>query len=70
MSTAEVKPVPALQPAPSAPPSPAPTARPLPQLARPEVYWGDWIAVRLWFLGMILLATLAVLDFVFGMFRK
>jgi hypothetical protein len=70
MSTAEAKSVPATKIATGAPSSPAPATQLLPPAGQPELYWGDWIAVRLWFLGMIVMAAIAILDFVVGVLRN
>jgi hypothetical protein len=36
----------------------------------PEVFWGDWLALQLWFVGVVLMWVLQVLDFVAGLSRR
>jgi hypothetical protein len=39
----------------------------VPEPGRAEVYWGDWIAIRLWFLGLVLMGSLAIVNLVWGL---
>jgi len=36
----------------------------------PEVFWGDWLALRLWCAGCALMWLWQVLDLVAGFWRK
>jgi hypothetical protein len=36
----------------------------------PEVFWGDWLALQLWFVGVVLMWALQVLDVVAGLGRR
>jgi hypothetical protein len=35
-----------------------------------EVFWGDWLALQLWFAGVVLMWVLQVLDVVAGFWRR
>ncbi len=48
-------------------PAPAPPAAPAPA---PAVYWGDRLAVRLWFAGAGILALLHVIEWLYQALRR
>jgi hypothetical protein len=50
--------------------TPERTTAPRTPTPEPQVYWGDWLALRLWFIGVVLMWVLQVLDFASGLLRK
>jgi hypothetical protein len=35
-----------------------------------EVYWGDWLAVRVWLLACLLMGAILVLNFLAGLWGR
>jgi hypothetical protein len=37
---------------------------------QPEVYWADWLTLRVWFAAFVLMWGLQLLDFLTGLWRR
>jgi len=49
---------------------PAPTAPADPMEAPASIYWGDWLGVRIWVGGALILGVSQVIDALWRLFRR